>query len=321
MTVTASSTPVDGSYRIYGIANNPSASALLGRRYFHDDIGAHWIGFDDNFAEPVVVRAYFDPTQDRKTRETEGLSYVGYMQFMRMSFRGMPIPPSVYGGILAQRQGYVYGDDQKMVDFMDPKSASVRNIPEPLYPWNGMLLTDTIRSVSDLFYQPLPNGSLCAKGALGPTQSLVASLAAEITASMVDEEVVENALSDDNLLVTITPASGQLATTEPYRIALTWLYANPLPGSPSGTPAFLAGLDESPGDRSGRWRLRPADLARSRGSRRHPGCLHGAQSQWHPDSGPPVVGVRLRRHVHRRGTQCAVADQGVPARSGHDGPG
>lgn len=244
MTVTVSSTPVGGSYRIYGIANDPSAYALLGRRYFH--VGAHWIGFDDNFAEPVVVRAYFDPTQDLYTQLTRDLSYIGYMQFMRMSFGATPIPPSVYGGVLAQRQGYVYGDDYKMVDFMDPKDASLRNVPVPLYPWNGMLKTDAIRSVDDLFYQPLPNGSLRAAGEfLGPTQSLVASLAAEITASMVDEKTVKDAVSDDNLLVIITPTPSQLATTEAYRIALNWLETNPLPGSDPGTPAFLAGLDES----------------------------------------------------------------------------
>jgi hypothetical protein len=243
MPVTVSSTPIDGSYRVYGIARDPSASALLGRQYFH--VGAHWIGFDDNFAEPVIVRAFFDPSQDATTRGTKGLAYVGYMQFMRLSFRGMPIPPSVYGGVLAQRQGYVYGETQEMVDFMDPLAASIRNIPEPLYPWNGMLATNAINSVDTLFYQPLPNGSLCSVGSLGSQQATAASLFAEITASMVTEDIVEGAVSDDNILVTIPSTSSQLATTEPYRIALDWLETNPLPGSPTGTPAFLADLDET----------------------------------------------------------------------------
>lgn len=239
MTVTVSDEPVNGSYRICGITNNSKYSALLGRRYFH--VGAHWIGFDDNFTEPVVVRAYYDPSDDSASwEEASRLKYTGYMQFMQMNFRGMPIPPCVYGGVLAQRQAYVYGD-QMMVDFMDPKSASLREIPEPFYPWNGMLLTG-ISAVEDLYVQPLPNGSLCAYSKdLDPKQSVVASLAAEITASMVDEKVVKKAVSGLTPLATIPVTPEQLANAEAYQIAFDWLKTHPLPpDSP-----FLAGVEKS----------------------------------------------------------------------------
>ena len=246
MTVSAFYDSDSNSYQIYGIARGSDAGAPLGRRYFQK--GAHWIGFDDNFAEPVVVRSYFDPTQDPTAmslaRKDPPLAYIGYMQFMRMSFNGLTIPPEVYGGVLAQRQPYVYGAGQEMVDFMDPYQAKASRIKEPLYPYNAILVSGVIKDESSFFYQPLPNGSLCANDNLGATQSLVASLAAEITASLLDEETVENVVNDDNLLVTITPTSEQLAKYEAYQIAFDWLTTNPLPDSMEDTP-FLDGVDKS----------------------------------------------------------------------------
>jgi hypothetical protein len=45
----------DGQYVVSGVTGDPAVFAPLGRTYFQ--VGSHYVGFDDNFAEPVVVRA------------------------------------------------------------------------------------------------------------------------------------------------------------------------------------------------------------------------------------------------------------------------
>jgi hypothetical protein len=235
----------DGQWQLTGMTRNPATVAPLGRRYFQ--AGAHWIGFDDSFAEPVIVRAYFDPTTDESTHQLMDrglLNYIGYLQFMRLSFRGMPIPPAVYGGRLADRQSYVYGDDLKFIDFMGPTDARLRGIKTPFYPFNAMLVNGNVREDDDFLYFPLENGCLCAPENLGTTQALAASLVGEIAPGLVTPEHIAPLLGDDNLLLTMAVTNTDLAQAEPYRIALDALENRPLPEAPDD-PAPLRGLDES----------------------------------------------------------------------------
>jgi hypothetical protein len=232
-----------GQYVVSGVTSDPSVTAPLGRVYF--TAGPHIIGFDDNFAEPVLVHAYYDPAKDgavTRARLRGTLDYVGYVQFMQMNFRGSPIPPDVYGGRLADRMPYVYGNDLRFVDFMGPAQANARSIVTPFYAYNAMLVNGNIRQNSDLFYHPLENGSLWSPEALGAGQSLVASLAGEICVSLATPADLAPYLTADNQLLVLTPSAEDLASTEPYRLALNSLESTPLPGQ--DTPA-LAGLVEA----------------------------------------------------------------------------
>lgn len=233
-----------GQYVVGGITRDPEVTAPLGRAYFQQ--GAHLLGFDDNFSEPVIMRAYYDPTQDPVvsiawSRNT--ISYIGYMQFMRLSFRGTPIPPDVFGGKLAEREPYVFGRDRRFLDFMGPADAKLRGIYTPLYPYNA-LLTHSITSNSDFFYHPLDNGSLCAPGNLGTTQSLGASLFGEISPGLVTRKDVQAVLNDGNLILVLSPSPSELAQSEPYRLALNSLENQALTSAPDDGPP-LAGIDES----------------------------------------------------------------------------
>ena len=236
----------DGTqYLLSGVTRDPSVLAPLGRRYFR--VGAHWIGFDDSFADPVIVRSYYDPTADPKVslvHTARPAVFIGYLQFMQLSFRTMAIPPSVYGGRLADRQPYVYGDDYRFIDFMGPSDAKLRNITDPFYPFNALLVNGNLTQTSDFYNYPLENGSLCAPGDLGTGQSMVASLAGEISPGLVTPALITPYLTNDNLLVIYHPSATDLAAAEPYRIALTQLETAPLPDATSDPPP-LQGLDET----------------------------------------------------------------------------
>jgi hypothetical protein len=233
MALTVSS--LNGQYVVGGITRDTNVTAPLGREYYR--VGPHLLGFDDNFAEPVIVRAYYDPTQDPVAAlvySRNAVEYVGYVQFMQLSFRGTPIPPDVYGGKLADRAPYVYGRDLRFLDFMGPADASLRGIYTPFYPYNALLAND-IRTNSAFFQHPLPNGSLCSPGNLGTTQSLAASLFGEIAPGLVTPADLASVLTQDNQILVLSPTQQSLAQQEPYRIALNTL---------EGTDA-LSGLDES----------------------------------------------------------------------------
>jgi hypothetical protein len=235
----------NGQYVVGGVTRDPGITSPLGRVYF--SAGPHLLGFDDSFAEPVVIRAYYDPLQDPaavRALAQGALSYVGYLQFMRLSFRGMPIPPDVYGGRLADRLPYVYGDDQRFVDFMSPSEAYLRGIYTPFYPYNALLVNDTATQNSDFFHHPLENGSLRSPGDLGDTQSMAASLFGEIAPGLATPADVKNCLTDDNMILVFSPSPAELSQSEPYRLALNRLKAQPLPSAPFGG-APLNGLDES----------------------------------------------------------------------------
>jgi len=237
MTLTVSS--VNNQYVVGGITRDPSVTAPLGRAYYQ--VGPHLLGFDDNFAEPVIVRAYYDPAQDPQAalalaRNT--VQYAGYVQFMQLSFRGMPIPPDVYGGKLADRVPYVYGRDKKFLDFMGPADARVRGVLTPFYPYNALLAT-SITDNATFFQHPQLNGSLWSPANLGTTQSLAASLYGEISPGLVTPADLARVLTPDNQILVLSPTPQQLAQTEAYRLAL-----NALETTPQGNPP-LAQLDES----------------------------------------------------------------------------
>jgi hypothetical protein len=233
-----------GQYVVSGVTRDPSVTAPLGRIYFQ--AGPHIIGWDDNFAEPVLVHAYYDPTADgavTRARLAGTLEYVGYVQFMQLNFRGMPIPPDVYGGRLADRTPYVYGSDLRFVDFMGPDQANLRNIVTPFYAYNALLVNGNIRSNDDLFYHPLENGSLWSPQNLGVTnQSMVASLAGEICVGLATPADLQPYLTQDNQILVLPVTAQQLATAEPYQLAVASLETTPLPGD---TAPALADLDES----------------------------------------------------------------------------
>lgn len=248
MTLSVSSQPdEDGQYLLKGVARNDDITARLGRRYFHD--GPYWIGFDDNFAEPLIVRAYYDPAADPAAlRELDhGLDCIGFLQFMQLAFRGTPIPPEVYGGKLADRQAYVYNEKQQFVDFMPPAQAALRNPPAqaPFYPYNALLVDDSLRTTADFCAAGLVNGSVYSRADYGSSQSVVASLVAEVAPGMATATDVSRLLTRGNLLVEIQPPGSGASAQEAYRIALDWLKQYPLPDSPEGTPPWLEDLDES----------------------------------------------------------------------------
>jgi hypothetical protein len=233
----------NGQYVVSGVTPDPAVTALVGRRAYRR--GAHVIGFDESFTEPIVVRAFYDPaaeTNPRSQRLLAGasLQHVGYMQFMQIRFLGAPIPPKIYGGQLRARQPYAYGDGSRFVDFMGPADADSRNIPSPYYPYNGALLKNILQS-SDLYTHPQPNGSLCSRARLGANQSLVASLIAEIAPGLVTPSLLRRMLTDDNLMLRLSPSSTDLRDQEPYEFALNTLRTS----YPSTQAPFLAGLDDA----------------------------------------------------------------------------
>lgn len=240
----------DGKYQLAGVANDPSVVVPLGRRYFH--VGAHWIGFDDSFELPVVVRAYFDPAADpaavRELMKPPGLTFIGYMQFMQLSFRGAPFPPGVYGGQLATRQPYAFGLVHQFIDFMGPSDARRLRIEDPFYPYNAMLVdgNEGMRRPADFGVIGLPNGALYLPGNSASRGATVASLIGEIAPGLLTPQGVTRCLTPANLLLTISNPD-ELSTTEPYRIALDWLKTKPLLNNPDGDPTevWLADLDES----------------------------------------------------------------------------
>lgn len=217
-----------------GITTGPNASYPLGRRMFQPldplgNPGPHYIGFDDNFAEPIIFRAFYDPALERA--QYAAYDFAGYMQFMQLGFLERPIPPWIYGGILADRTPYVC-DERAMypftfIDFMGPANARVRGITQPFYAFNGALLDGTLTDFTDFKRHPLPNGSLYYPTTPPSTdQSLCASLFGEIATGLLTEQDILPMLSADNLIVSLPVSGAQLANQEAYQIALQYLMDN-----------------------------------------------------------------------------------------------
>lgn len=224
MALSVAKNETDGLYYVAGLTRQ-NTPFPIGRHYFRPGGGPHYVGFDDSFAEPLVVKAFFDPTG----QQLPNGQYIGYMQFMQINFGGVPIPPRVYGGKLADRAPYVC--DRKngfiFVDFMGPLHANLLKPSDdsfdPFYPYNGMLIDGTSRSRSALSVHPLPNGSFLLPAITRDTQSMAASLFAEVPVSLVTGTDVARFVSDDNLLVAIPVTSQQLSELEPYQIAFAYL--------------------------------------------------------------------------------------------------
>ncbi|MCW2935093.1 MAG: hypothetical protein JWM19_6055 [Actinomycetia bacterium] len=238
----------DGMWEIKGVsASNPNATAPLGRQRYQAG-AAHWVGFDDRFAEPVVVRAYYDPLADPvygRLTQVRPFDYVGYFQVMRVTFFDVPVPPAVYGGRLADRQPYAYGERFQFIDFMGPADANRYNVQIPAYPCNAYLSRGATLSAADLALQPLPNGSLYSPADQRPDRSLAASLACEVAPGLIlpanIERYLSADLSDPSLIGRYRVTAAELGSTEPYRFALNQLEAP----TPAQDPETLNGLDES----------------------------------------------------------------------------
>ena len=234
-------TPVqsNGQWFMHGVTQDPGVSSPMGRRIFRPGNGPHFVGFDDNFTEPIIVRAFYDPSRDPITEITKPYEFAGYIQFMQLNFKGTPIPPEVYGGMLADRTPYSDASpDHHFVDFMGPKDVKLRGFYEPFYAYNGSLLDGTLRQISDFQRHPLPNGSLFYPQTTGPGLSLCASLSAEIATSLITESDIASWLTTDNLIYSIECSKQQLSQMEPYQIALNYLQQRELQGV---GPADVAG--------------------------------------------------------------------------------
>lgn len=237
---------VGGMWEIRGVGPG-SETAPLGREI--SNVGAHWMGFDDRFAEPVIVRAYYDPQADPvylgRTSWQQPYKYVGYLQFAQVTFMRVPITPEAYGGRLADRQPYVYDPGRHFIDFMGPADANQYNVEIPAYPYNAYLTSGASLTESDLLLQAQPNGSLYSPADQRADRSLVASLACEVAPGLILPSDIERFLAppggDVRLLGSYVVSAAELDGTEPYRYALNRLKAP----SPEQNPDTLQGLDES----------------------------------------------------------------------------
>jgi len=246
MTLTVSRSQ-DGQYVLSGTERGSIASVPLGQRYFK--VGAHWIGFDDRFVEPLIVRAYYDPDDPEARRLAKLAAFTGYLQVMRISAGNTTIAPSIYGGRLADRQVYLYREN-RFLDFMGPASALIHGVTRPLYPYNAMLIDGRLSEDAHFCAAGLANGSLYSPAdytaqldeQLGLPQSAVASLVTEVAPGLVTSADVAKALQGAIELTPLTPSARDLAGKEAYRYALDWLKTTPLPGS---TAPPLQDLDES----------------------------------------------------------------------------
>jgi hypothetical protein len=222
-------TQQDGLWAVTGLTRQ-NTPFTMGRRLFQ--AGEHWVGFDDSFAEPLVVKALYAPSADQVYRL--GASFVGYMQFAQLTFEGIPVPPSVYGGRLAERAPYVTSREHgyHWVDFMGPADANLRTPRsgetqtgafDPFYPFNALLVRGDLPNTGSLAQHPLPNGSLFYPGQTGANATLAASLTGEVAAGLKTEAGVQAVLDDDSIVATIAVTPQQLAASEPYRIAFDFL--------------------------------------------------------------------------------------------------
>jgi len=220
----------NGMLWLKGVTADSSVLAPLGRFYWK--IAPHYLGIDDSFREPVIVRAYYDPSQDERLLARlrgSGTLFVGYMQFMQVRFAGQVVPPQVYGGHLADHGPYATEDSNfQFVDFMGPAQAVVlrgnAGKLDPFYAYNGALLDGTIKGYTDLGTYPRRNGVFLLGQPLSgvPQQAHCASLVTALAPGLLTEAHVEQLLNEDNHLRTI---QGDLAHMEAFAIALNDMQA------------------------------------------------------------------------------------------------
>jgi hypothetical protein len=219
----------DGWY-ITGLTQG-GAEAFAGQRLFRPGNGPWFVGFDDRFADPLVVRAYYDPQQDPRDWNAVGVvQYVGLVQFVEVAFLGQPVAPQALGGAFADRGAYAGTQPPySFVDFMGPAQATMlepsRFSPlDPFFAFNGALVDGSLRNVpGDFAVHPLPNGSLRLWTVTASNQSLAASMVTEVSASLISPSNVAKELTAENLYCTIPCTAQDLAQHEAYEIALNYL--------------------------------------------------------------------------------------------------
>lgn len=223
----------DGTWYVTGVTAD-GGTAPLGRVRF--PIGAHLIGFDDDFREPLIMRAYYDPKADK--HEGEPYRYAGYMQFLRISYLDIPIPPQVFGGRLADRAPYAREEDhQRFVDVMGPRDAIRFGVRRPFYAFNARLGDPTLTRMPEHFAtHPLPNGSLYIPNSPAPGASACASIVSEVTPGLLTRADIAAFLAKRKPTQVLQVRRSDVLGREPYRIALDTFTA-------TGRP--LAGLDEA----------------------------------------------------------------------------
>jgi hypothetical protein len=216
----------NGQWGVTGISSEQGAPFPIGRRYFRPGNGPHYVGFDDSFAEPVIVKAFYDPAADADRLGKLGPDYyIGYMQFMQIGFIGQAIPPQVYGGRLADRAPYVTDSSGgfQFIDFMGPTDAKLRSIINPFYAFNGALLTQVTPSPRDFAIHPRPNGSLYDPDIIDDNKSLCASLTAEVSTNLITAADLTDAISSEDPIFEVTCSAQQWANKEAYQIVLEYL--------------------------------------------------------------------------------------------------
>lgn len=229
----------DGIYYVNGLAQG-AAPFPMGRLYY--EVAGHQVGFDDSFGEPLVFKAVYEASPTA----LNGMDayFAGYIQVMQMCFRGFPVPPSVYGGRLADRMPYVTNASGKyrFVDFMGPRDAALRLVPDtevgdPFYAFNAMLTGGTFNTSADFAPHPLTNGSLYfARDNVSANQSRAVSITAEVSVGLKTKETITPWLTNDALVESVSATAQDLGQKEPYQIALDYL---------RGTGQPLQGLQNS----------------------------------------------------------------------------
>ncbi|WP_066366345.1 hypothetical protein [Herbidospora mongoliensis] len=202
----------NGRFYLTGVVDG-SAEVYLGTRSL--PVGNHWVGFDDDFSNPLVMRAFYDPTH---LSLPSGYETVGYQQFVQFTYDGVPIPPSVFSPRMTARELYTT-EDQTFVDFMDPGDAEFQRLEVPFYAYNAILLEGPFQ---DWYLHPHTNGSLYRVGG-GTGLSRCPSIVAEVSADLLEAADVTALVARHEALVEIPIRPDD--TREPYRIAIDHLTA------------------------------------------------------------------------------------------------
>lgn len=204
----------DAQWRLRGVVADDLVSAPLGRFYWR--VGPHFLGIDDSFKEPLVARAYYDPTLDTHRPAPPAAKRTGYIQSVQVYFGGVPVPPEAYGGHLAARTPYA--GDGGFVDFMGPRDAVAfgrGRAPHPFYAYNGSLGTGDTEFGS----YPRRNGVLLMPADV-TGRARCASLVAAVSPGHLTAEELGGLLTAGNLLRTIPCAPEELASRGAYALAV-----------------------------------------------------------------------------------------------------
>ncbi|GAB1817906.1 hypothetical protein [Herbidospora sp. RD11066] len=233
----------DGRYYLTGVTEGTD-EVYLGT--YECSVGPHHIAFDDNFSDPLVMRAFYDP--DAYPAGPSNL-VVGYMQFVQVLVGGEPIPPEVFNEWWASRTPYATrlkeseqskdrALDLTFVDFMDPWLANA--VPVPWYALNGSRVDGRSARPENYFAHPRPNGSLYRVfDRTGLSQ--VASIVSGVTADLMNASDVEAMIKGVEPLVEIPAPESE--TREPYRIAIDHLTDNAVDSDDEDDAPLLDGVD------------------------------------------------------------------------------